>query len=224
MNYTKQKVSVVIPTLNEEHNLKVLLKKIPSFVYEIIIVDGYSEDKTVSVAKKHSCKVIFDSEGKGSALIKGLKEAKGDMIILIDADCSQLPSEFPILIGGILAGYDICMGSRFLLGGGTTDMPWYRKLGNKFFVTLVNIIWKSSCTDLCYGYRCVKKKVVNKLNLSVSSFGIETEITIHAIKNKLKILEVPSFEKKRLFGYGKLKTFKDGYLILKVIISEIFKR
>jgi glycosyltransferase involved in cell wall biosynthesis len=223
-----KKVSIVIPTLNEEKNLKILLKEIKKFFkkrkefsYEIIVVDGYSQDGTVDVAKRFGCKVLYDNIGKGSALDKGVRESKGDVIITIDADLSHRPIEIGLMIEGIRCGYDIVMGSRFLMGGGTEDMPWYRKLGNKFFVFLINLIWKAKYTDLCYGYRAFRKGVWERLNLRSKGFGIETEISIRAVKKKMKVLEIPSFEKKRKFGEGKLKTLKDGFQILKTILSEL---
>jgi len=223
-----KRISIVIPTLNEEKNLKVLLREIKNlfrkrkeFSHEIIVVDGFSKDNTVKIAKKFGCKVLYDNVGKGSALDKGVRASKGDMIITMDADLSHRPIEIGLLIEGIRCGYDIVMGSRFLMGGGTEDMPWYRKLGNKFFISLINLIWRARYTDLCYGYRAFRKGVWEKLNLKSKRFGIETEISIKAVKKKMKILEVPSFEKKRKYGEGKLKTFKDGFQILKTILSEL---
>jgi glycosyltransferase involved in cell wall biosynthesis len=223
------KVSIVIPTLNEEKNIETVLMKIKDFfkqrsdyTYEIIVVDGYSKDKTVEIAKRNGCKVLYDEFGKGSALIKGMRAAKGEIIVTMDADVSQRPLELGLLIEGIRAGYDIVMGSRFIQGGGTEDMPWYRKIGNKFFVSLVNILWRTHYTDLCYGYRAFKNAIWKKLNLKSKGFGIEAEISIKAVKRRLNVLEVPSFEKKRLYGEGKLKTFKHGWAILKTILNEIF--
>jgi len=224
------KISVIIPTLNEEKNLSIVLNDIRNFFkkekykYEIIIVDKYSRDKTVEIAKKFGSKVIYDNKGKGSALINGMKITKGDIIITMDADCSMKASEIGLLIEGIKCGFDICMGSRFIQGGGTEDMQWYRKFGNKFFIFLVNLIFGMNYSDLCYGYRSFNKNCINKLNLKSDSFGIETEIAIKAAKNKLKVLEVPSYEKMRKYGKGKLKTFRDGWNILKLIISEIFNK
>ena len=222
------KVSIIIPTLNEEKNIRIVLRKIKEFfrqrsyyAYEIIVVDGYSKDKTVEVAKRNGCKILYDKLGKGSALIKGMRAAKGEIIVTMDADVSQRPVELGLLIEGIRAGYDIVMGSRFIQGGGTEDMSWCRKMGNKFFVTLVNILWGMHYTDLCYGYRAFRNGVWKKLNLKSTGFGIETEISIKAAKRKLNVLEVPSFEKKRLHGEGKLKTLKHGWVILKTILNEI---
>jgi len=215
------KVSVVIPTLNEEKNLPKVLKEIKNRVDEIIVVDGHSKDKTVKVAKRFGVKVIYDDVGKGSALRRGMKTANGDIVITMDADYSHRSSEIGLLIEGIKSGFDICMGSRFIQGGGTEDMPWHRKLGNKFFVLLVNSIWNMNYSDLCYGYRSFRKDCIHKLNLKSDGFGIETEIAIKAAKKKLRVLEIPSYEKNRASGEGKLRTFSDGWLILKTIFKEM---
>jgi glycosyltransferase involved in cell wall biosynthesis len=190
-------------------------------VDEVIVVDGNSTDKTVDVAKKFGAKVLFDDVGKGSALKKGMQAASGDIIITMDADYSHKASEIGLLIEGIKAGYDVCMGSRFIQGGGTDDMPWYRKIGNKTFVFMVNSIWRTKYSDLCYGYRSFRKKALKKLDLRSGGFGIETEIAIQAAKRKLRVLEVPSYEKSRANGRGKLRTFRDGFKILRTIIDEI---
>ena len=217
------KISIVIPTLNEEENLPVLLIRLKEIeiIDEIIVVDGYSKDRTVDIAKSFGCKILYDNKGKGSALRKGLKAAQGDVIISMDADLSMSPKEIYLMIAGIEAGYDICMGSRFIQGGGTEDMPFYRKLGNKFFVFLVNLLWHMNYSDLCYGYRAFKRSCIDKLDLRSDGFGIETEISIKVAKKRLKALEVPSYEKPRRFGRGKLKAIRDGIEILKVIVSEI---
>ena len=150
------KVSLIIPTLNEEENLDILLNKInkseiKKSIYEIIIVDGYSTDNTVDIAKKFKTKIIYDKIGKGSALRKGLKEAKGDILITLDADCSHGIEEIEPMINTIKSGFDVCMGSRFMKGGRTKDMTPIRMFGNKFFLFLVNLIWGTNYTDLCYG-------------------------------------------------------------------------
>jgi glycosyltransferase involved in cell wall biosynthesis len=225
----KELISIIIPTLNEEKNLSIVLKEVKGIMkkrkwkHEIIVVDGYSKDRSVKIAKKSRAKVLFDNVGKGSALRKGMKAAKGDIIVIMDADCSHRGMELGLLIEGIKSGYDICMGSRFIQGGGTEDMPWYRKLGNKFFVFLVNLLWNMEYSDLCYGYRSFRKSCIKKLVLRANGFGIEAEISIKAAKKKLRVLEVPSFEKKRLHGKGGLRTFRDGWNILKTIISELGK-
>ena len=217
------KISVIIPTLNEVKNLSRVLEELPDYVDEIIVVDGYSKDRTVEIAKDHGAKVIFDEIGKGSALRKGMKKATGDIVIMMDADCSHVPSEIPLLVAGIESGFDVCMGSRFIQGGGSDDITPLRRIGNKFFVFLVNLIWGMNYSDLCYGYRSFRRDCIEKLELESDGFGIETEISIKAAKNKLRVLEVPSYEKARRSGEGKLRTFRDGWIILKRIAKEVFR-
>lgn len=218
-------ISIVIPTLNEEKNIGKLIprirKQLRDYRYEIIVVDKYSQDKTASIAKRMGAKVLYDNFGKGSALLKGMRAAKGDVLISMDADLSNEPRELPLLIDAINIGYDVCMGSRFITGGGSEDIPPIRRFGNEFFVWLVNTLFHAHFTDLCYGYRSFRRGVVEKLGLKDKGFGIETEINIKAVKKGLKIIEMPSTEKKRAAGEGKLRTFRDGWVILSTILKNV---
>jgi len=213
----------------EEKNIGIAIKSIKKEMkkigkkYEIIVVDKYSKDKTTKIAKRLGAKVLYDEFGKGSALIKGFNYAKGEFLISMDADLSNRAEELPLLIDVVENNFDACFGSRFILGGKTEDMSFLRKIGNKFFVMLVNLLYKTKYTDLCYGYRSFKKSAFKKLDLKEKGFGIETEMSIKAVEKGLNVMEIPSFEKKRLFGKSKLKTFKDGFVILKVILSSLFK-
>jgi len=217
-------ISLVIPTLNEEGNMPTFLKSIPDYIDEIIVVDGGSSDLTAQIAEQHGCQVYYDNRGKGSALIKGVKYCKGEYIIMIDADWSHRVEELRFLIRGLELGYDVCMGSRFIQGGGSDDMTIIRQMGNKFFVMAVNALFAMNYSDLCYGYRAFNRNAISKLNLKCRGFGIETEISIKAAKRQLKVLEVPSFEKKRKAGEPKLRTFADGWKIIKVIAEEVFSK
>ena len=219
-------VSIVIPTWNEESNIGKVIREVKrlleryGYPYEVIIVDRYSADRTVRVARSLGARVLYDTAGKGAALIKGFKAARHKVVISMDADLSNRPNELLLLIAGIEAGYEICAGSRFLTGGGSDDMPWHRKAGNKFFVTLVNLMYRSRYTDMCYGYRSFTSGALRRLGLVEKGFGIETEINIKAAKKQMRVLEVPSFEKPRAKGAGKLHTWRDGYAILRVIIKN----
>ncbi|MDE1824239.1 MAG: glycosyltransferase family 2 protein [Candidatus Micrarchaeota archaeon] len=218
-------VSIVIPTLNEEKNIGVLIREIKRMLdgrnYEIIIVDGNSADNTAKIASGMGARVLLDDVGKGSALIKGLRTAKGDIVVSMDADLSHEPRELALLIAGVEAGYDICMGSRFIPGGRTEDMTAFRRFGNWVFVTMVNVLFGAHYTDMCYGYRSFRKGIFQKLGLKEEGFGIETEINIKAVKKGLSIIEIPSTEKMRNAGVGKLRTFHDGYVILRTILANI---
>src|SRR5450759_781918 len=130
-------VSAVIPTLNEAENLQYVLPRIPSIVDEIVLVDGRSTDGTPDVARQlcPDVRVIEEPRpGKGVALRSGFSAAKGDIIVMLDADGSNDPAEIPLFVGALLAGADFVKGSRFLQGAGTADMPMHRRLGNLGFV------------------------------------------------------------------------------------------
>ncbi len=221
----RPRISIVIPTLNEEKNIKKTIAAIKGRLfckdYEIIVSDGNSIDRTIEYAMAEGARVIRSKPGKGRALRIGFEAARGEILVSIDADMSMRPEEINLMVTAIDIGYDICMGSRFITGGGSDDISIIRKLGNKFFVFLVNSIYRANYTDLCYGYRAFRKDVLKKLDLRSNGFGIETEISIMAKKSNLNIIEIPSFEKVRISGESNLKTFRDGYIILKTILDCI---
>ena len=216
-------VSVVIPTLDEAKNLPLLLPRIPKWVYEIIIVDGRSKDDTVAVASKlcPSAKIVLEPRrGKGAALRAGFAAATGEIIIMIDADGSMRPEEMVHFVGALMAGADFVKGSRFLQGAGTDDMSYFRMLGNWGLTQFVRLLFGGHFTDLCYGYVAFWSKYVPVINSLSDGFEIETVLSLRAHKGKLRIVEVASFERPRMFGQSNLRTIRDGWRVLTSIISE----
>ena len=216
-------VSVVIPALNEAENLPHVLPRIPKDVYEIVLVDGHSTDRTVEVARElvPTAKVVKqDGTGKGAALRSGFAAATGDIIVMLDADGSTDPTEIPRFVNALLAGADFVKGSRFLHGGGTADMPLHRRLGNLGFVHMVRTLYGGRYTDLCYGYNAFWRRVVPLLDLDGSGFEIETMMNIRALRTGLVVHEVPSYEARRVVGAGRLRTIPDGWRVLRTIVRE----
>ena len=217
------KVSVVIPTINEARNLPHVLPHIPDWVHEVIIVDGRSVDDTVQVARKlrSDVRIVFEPrKGKGAALRAGFAAARGDIIAMLDADGSMNPNEIILLVAALISGADFAKGSRFIQGGGTSDMTLFRMSGNWCLTKAVRALHGQTFTDLCYGYVAFWSKHRAALRLSCDGFEIETMLSIRAIKNNLKIFEVPSFESNRIHGPSNLRAIPDGWRVLKTILRE----
>jgi glycosyltransferase involved in cell wall biosynthesis len=216
-------VSVVIPALNEAANLPHVLPRIPADVHEVIVVDGHSVDDTVAVARAllPTVRVVEQpGRGKGDALRAGFTAARGDIIVALDADGSTRPEEIAAFVAALTDGTDFAKGSRFLRGGGTTDMPWYRRAGNLGFVALVRLLFGGAYTDLCYGYNALWRRIVPVLALDADGFEIETMMNVRALKAGLRVAEVPSFEDRRIAGTSNLRTIRDGWRVLCTILRE----
>jgi glycosyltransferase involved in cell wall biosynthesis len=216
-------ISVVIPAMNEADNLYHVLPRIPEDVHEVILVDGNSTDDTVTLAQSllPSIRVVTQAaDGKGSALRTGFEAVTGDVIVMLDADGSTDPAEIHLFVGALRAGADFVKGSRFAVGGGTADMPLHRQLGNKGFVLLTRLLFRARYTDLCYGYNAFWVDVLPLLDLDATGFEVETMMNIRAHQTGLRISEVPSFEHARQHGEGRLRTFVDGWRVLKTIFAE----
>ncbi|MEA2181668.1 MAG: hypothetical protein QOK16_1954 [Solirubrobacteraceae bacterium] len=149
------RVSVVIPAMNEERNIGWVLERMPENVDEVILVDGNSKDETVAVSRqiRPDIRVVGQERpGKGAALRAGFAAARGDYIVMIDADRSMDPVEIQRYLDLLDQGHDLVKGSRFMDGGGTTDMELIRKFGNGVLRGLVNGLFRTDFTDLCYGF------------------------------------------------------------------------
>ncbi|MBU2669258.1 glycosyltransferase family 2 protein [Actinoplanes bogorensis] len=234
---TSPKVSVVIPTLNEERNLPHVFAKLPANIDEVVLVDGGSKDRTVEVARELRPDVVVVHQtrtGKGNALACGFAACTGDIIVMIDADGSTDPAEIPLFVQKLTDGADFVKGSRFNHGGHSHDITKLRKLGNDGLNLVVNVLFGTKFTDLCYGYNAFWATVVPVLDLPDvrlpkktdgtkhwgDGFEIETMINIRAAVDGMKVGEVGSIEHRRIHGETNLNTFRDGFRVLRTIFSE----
>lgn len=218
-------VSLIVPALNEERNIGWVLERLPLFVDEVILVDGRSTDDTIAVARRvrPDVRVVLERRaGKGAALRAGFAAARGDFIAMIDADGSMDPGEIERFISPLRDGRDFVKGSRFMVGGGTSDMSQVRRLGNASLLGAVNALYGTTFTDLCYGFMAFRRDRLDVMQLEADGFEIETEMVVRAILGGLSISEVPSFEAERLHGESHLSAWRDGRRVLATLLRERF--
>lgn len=229
------RVSVVVPARNEARNLPHVLTAIPEDTHQVILVDGHSVDDTIDVAE--SCRpgieiVRQTRKGKGNALACGFAAVTGDVIVMLDADGSADPDEIPRFVEALVGGADFAKGSRFISGGGSDDITPFRRAGNAFLNGLVNRIFRTRYTDLCYGYNVFWADLRPYLDLPPldipgttemiwgDGFEIETLINVRVADVGLSIAEIPSIERPRIHGESNLNAVSDGLRVLRTILTE----
>ena len=217
------RVSVVIAALDEEKNLPYVFARLPAGLHEVIIVDGNSKDQTVSVARslRRDVRILTQTgRGKGNALAEGFAACTGDIVVSLDADGSTDPAEIPRFVAALCNGADFVKGSRFAQGGATADMTPIRALGNRVLNTVVNALYGTHYTDLCYGYNAFWAPCLRYMRVDCDGFEVETLINVRIAKAGLVVHEVPSYEHPRMHGRSHLNAVRDGTRVLRTIAVE----
>jgi hypothetical protein len=223
----RTKVSVVVPAMNEEKNIGLVLSELPEGLHEVILVDGNSQDNTVEAAQKAYPGIRVTTQrgrGKGDAFRTGFAAVTGNLVVMLDADGSADPAEIPRFIAALEAGADFAKGSRYMEGGGSADITPLRSLGNTVLSGTANLLHGTHFTDLCYGYNAFWARCLPFISLDVPGFEVETLINLRMAGAGMKITEVPSYEKERISGLSNLKTFRDGFRVLGTILREARRR
>ena len=231
MERSNSRVSVILPTFNEERNVGSTLRQLECVLDDpfLLVVDGNSVDRTAKIAEELGAEVVLqDGSGKGAGLRQAFQHCglNGEFVVMIDADGSMDPKEVPLFVRALESGADVVKGSRFLPGGYSEDLSLVRRVGNKILVSLVNLMWSTNYTDLCYGFMAFRREALSSISplLRSQNFEIEAEICIKTKKLGLKVVEVPSVEDQRKHGESNLNTFRDGFRIFRKILGELFNR
>jgi glycosyltransferase involved in cell wall biosynthesis len=222
MRKQKTNITIVIPAHNEGQSLPKLLPKLVDTGYKVIVVDNASTDDTYDVAKKY-CKVIRIKKmrGKGYVLRTGFKEAKSDIIVMMDADLSHRPCEIPKLIQPLLNDKKIglVVGSRTL--GGSEEYTPSKTVGNIIITKTFNLFFGTNLTDTINGFKAFRRVIAS--GLRAEGFNIEIELLGNCIRKGFGICEVPSYELARRTGKSKLNKILDGFLLLNQVFIEAYK-
>ncbi|HZS77081.1 MAG TPA: glycosyltransferase family 2 protein [Ktedonobacteraceae bacterium] len=218
------RVSIVIPAHNEAENLPHLLPRLPTWVHEVILVNDHSTDETEAVARSllPDIRLVHtqSGRGKGAALQTGFAAAQGEIIVMMDADGSSDPDELPRFVEALLAGAYLAKGSRFLTGGGSSDITPLRRLGSQILIGVANRLFGVRFTDMFCGLNAFWKDCLSYFEVDCPGFEIEALLHLRICKANLLIVEVPSFEHARLHGVSKFRTFRDGWRVFKMIVRE----
>jgi glycosyltransferase involved in cell wall biosynthesis len=192
-----------------------------------VLVDGGSSDGTIEVARRLLPRIRVVEQpgrGKGDALRAGFERALGEIVVTLDADGSARPEEIPMFVDALVGGAEFAKGSRFLPGGGSADITRLRAFGNRRLTGIVNRLFGSRYSDLCYGFNAFWARVLPQLDLDADGFEIETQLNLRALAGGLIVVEIPSYEEARINGASNLNAVRDGLRVLRTILRERFGR
>jgi len=222
------RISIIIPAYNEESSIGLVLDALPKEkIHEIIVVDNGSTDATARVAQEHGARVVKEPrKGYGSACLKGIDELDApDIVVFIDGDFSDFPEEIVLLIKPIETGEkDFVLGSRMILPKSQSALLPQARYGNRLAVFLIKLFFKHEFTDLG-PFRAIRYSSLMSIGMKDMDFGWTVEMQIKAVRNGLRIREVPVNYRKRI-GISKitgtfLGTFRAGIKIIYTIFKYL---
>ena len=226
-----QTVDIIIPVYNEEKTIENILEILENTDFcgldkNFIIVDDCSTDATRDILKKYEDKytVVYKEKngGKGSAVYAGFQNAKGDIVIIQDADLEYNPSDYAPLLKLIVDGEaDVAYGSRFL-GTPFKDFMFLSYVANKFLTFLTNLLYGTKFTDMETCYKAMKREFVQDMKINSRKFELEPEITAKLVQKGAKIKELPIKYNARSYEDGKKITYKDGLMAIKALFYYRF--
>ena len=227
MNKEESKISIVIPTLDEEDTVAEIIEGCKPYGDEILVVDGHSRDRTREVAESLGVKVILDNrKGKGEALRHVVNFVNGNIIVFIDADGSHDPKDIPKLVEPIIKDEaDHVSGSRLI--GGSSELhggfdECFRLMGSSFITACINWRFKVKLSESQNGFRAIKTDIIKQLGLEENITTIEQEMIMKTLKKGFRMAEVPSHEYERKKGYSKISLRKVWFRYVYTLVKYLF--
>lgn len=224
------KLSILIPVYNEQETIGEILRQVRAVELEgiereIIAVDDCSTDSTTEILQqeaRQSDTFVFIHErnqGKGAAVRTALEHATGDILLVQDADLEYDPREYPVLLRPILEGRSqVVYGSRFL-GGPRKAMFFWHMVGNRMLTFVTNLLYNTILTDMETCYKVFTREVADKLHLRSPRWGFDPEITAQILRQGYRIYEVPISYTGREMWEGKKISWRDGFIVLWILLK-----
>lgn len=224
----RYRASLVLLTLNEIEGCRAILSSIPfDCVQEVLVVDGGSTDGTREFLEAQGLRVVGQSRrGRGEAFRVGARETSQPYLCYFSPDGNENPGDILRLLALLDEGFDLAIASRFMPGSrNEEDVHWFRPRAwaNRAFTWVANFLFNRGpyVTDTINGYRAITRAAFDGLRLTECGFPIEYQMSIRAMKKRMKIVEVPTREGDRVGGESKAHSLPVGWGHLKVLVQEL---
>ncbi|MGB7208299.1 MAG: glycosyltransferase family 2 protein [Pyrinomonadaceae bacterium] len=225
-----KKVSVIIPAKDEEETLGNILDDLnktiadmPKYDFEVICVDDHSVDATANIARSFGARVVENTRkpGKGMALRAGFEAARGEVLVMLDADYSHRAEDLPRMLEALTDGVGLVIGSRVV--GGSEEYTHIRALGNVFLSATLGMCTRRYLSDALNGFKAFRRDVFTDFQYTSTAFEMEIEIIANTMRKGYRIVEVSSHERARAGGEMKSRVVRHGTRFLLRILWEGFK-
>jgi glycosyltransferase involved in cell wall biosynthesis len=218
-----ESTTLLLPTLNEIEALRVVIPQIKrEWVDEIIAIDGGSTDGTVEFLGGQGIRVHAQAgRGFGQGMLQGMHIAKGEIVVEFMPDGNSIPADIPRIIAKMREGYDLVVGSRYLGGAKSDDDDWMTARGNWLFTQIVNVLFGAHYTDVLTGFRSYRRGPAMQLGLDAPGLSWPCQSSIRFARASLRVSEILAHEPPRIGGVRKMKPFKTGWEICKLIMRDL---
>jgi glycosyltransferase involved in cell wall biosynthesis len=212
-------ISVLLPAYDEARTIGPLVRACLAHTpqpCEVLVVDDGSSDETSSLATAAGARVVRlpENRGKGVAVREGIAAARGDVVVMLDADGQDDPAEIPDLLAALTDDVDMVVGSRFRGHFGEGSITPLNYAGNRFLTFVLNVLFTTRMTDTLAGFKAVRTSRLRGLRLEARRYDIEVELLVGLLRAGARVVEIPVHRAARVHGSSRLDSFRDGTRVL----------